>query len=107
MTDTSPAARPQAYIFTLYVTGQSPRSERAIANLRHLCESVLETPYELTVIDVLEQPHLAEQERVFVTPTLVKQVPPPARRVLGDLSDAQGILRGLQVYPAHRGGKTT
>jgi circadian clock protein KaiB len=87
------------YVFKLYVTGRTPRSERAIANLQRLCESVLANRYELLVIDVLEQPHLAEQDRILATPTLVKQVPPPARRVLGDLSDAEQVLWGLDVRP--------
>ena len=94
----SPAA--QRYVFKLYVTGNTPRSERAIENLRRICETVLPNQYELAVIDVLEQPHLAEQDRILATPTLVKQVPPPARRVLGDLSDAEQVLWGLDVRRA-------
>lgn len=88
---------PSMYIFKLYVTGRTPRSERAIANLHRLCESALPGAYEIAVIDVLEQPHLAEQDHILATPTLVKQVPPPARRVLGDLSDVEQVLWGLDV----------
>jgi circadian clock protein KaiB len=90
----------QKYLFKLYVTGHTPRSERAIANLRRLCQDALDAEYELVIIDVLEQPHLAEADRVMVTPTLIKQVPPPPRRVLGDLSDAPRVLSELQVQPA-------
>jgi circadian clock protein KaiB len=90
----------QKYLFKLYITGQTPRSERAIANLRRLCQEALDADYELVIIDVLEQPHLAEADRVMVTPTLIKQVPPPPRRVLGDLSDSQRVLSELQVQPA-------
>jgi circadian clock protein KaiB len=89
----------QRPLFKLYVTGQTPRSERAIANLRRICDEVLDGNFELQIIDVLEQPHLAERDRILVTPTLIKQVPPPARRVLGDLSDTQRVLAELQVQP--------
>jgi len=88
------------HLFKLYVTGQTPRSERAIANLRRICRDALGSDYELVIIDVLEHPHLAEQDRVMVTPTLVKQVPPPPRRVLGDLSDTERVLAELHVEPA-------
>jgi circadian clock protein KaiB len=87
----------QKHLFKLYVTGQTPRSERAIANLRRICDDALDDNYELLIIDVLEQPHLAEEDRVLVTPTLIKQVPPPPRRVLGDLSDTDRVLSELRV----------
>jgi circadian clock protein KaiB len=85
------------YVLKLYITGRTPRSERAIANLRRIVEAAPESEYELTVVDVLEQPHLAEQDRVLVTPTLIKQVPPPPRRVLGDLSDLDLVVSGLHL----------
>ncbi len=88
------------FVFKLYVTGQTPRSERAIANLRQLCQDALGNHYELVIVDVLEQPHLAEADRVLVTPTLIKQVPPPVRRVLGDLSDIDRVLSELRIQPA-------
>ena len=69
------------YILKLYVTGQTPRAERAIANLRRLCEHEFAGRYEIEVIDVLEHPELAEQERILATPTLVRFLPPPLRRV--------------------------
>lgn len=84
-------------LLKLYVTGQTPNSLRAIANIRSLFEDALEKEYDLVVIDVLEQPHLAEQDRVLVTPTLIKQIPPPPRRVLGDLSDRERVLWGLHM----------
>lgn len=84
----------------LYVTGQTARSERAIANLRRICEEALRGHYELVIIDVLEQPHLAEEDRILVTPTLIKQVPPPQRRVLGDLSDTERVLSELRLQPS-------
>ncbi len=78
--------------FKLYVTGNTPRSERAITNLRRMCDEQLGDGYSLEVIDVLEQPDLAESERVLATPTLVKVTPPPARRITGDLGDTRRVL---------------
>jgi circadian clock protein KaiB len=71
----------------------------AIANLRRICEQELRGKYELEVIDVLEQPQMAEDEKILATPTLIKQLPPPLRRVIGDLSDKEKVLLGLEVFP--------
>ena len=71
----------------------------AISNLKRICEEELRGEYELQVIDVLEQPQLAEDERILATPTLIKQLPPPLRRVIGDLSDKDKVLLGLEVQP--------
>ena len=90
------------YVLKLYVTGRTPRSERAIANLRRIVEAAPESEYELTVVDVLEQPHLAEQDRVLVTPTLIRQIPPPPRRVLGDLSNMELVATGLHLPVGRR-----
>jgi len=87
-------------VLRLFVTGTSPRAEVAVANLRRICEQELQGRYELQVIDVLEQPQLAEDEKVLATPTLIKQLPPPLRRVIGDLSDKDKVLLGLEVRPA-------
>jgi circadian clock protein KaiB len=81
------------------VTGSSPRSGIAIANLRRICEEELEGRYELEIIDVLEHPQEAEDARVLATPTLIKRLPPPLRRVIGDLSDKEKVLLGLEVSP--------
>jgi len=97
----------QKHLFKLYITGQTPRSERAIANLRRMCNAALGNNYEFVIIDVLEQPHLAEEDRVLVTPTLIKQVPPPPRRVLGDLSDTERVLSELRVQAAPPPGPPT
>ncbi len=85
------------YLLKLYVTGRTARSERAITILRQLCEDELTDCYELTVIDVLERPQLAEDEKIVATPTLIKEVPPPFRRIIGDFSDREKILRGLDI----------
>lgn len=87
------------YLLKLYVTGDSPRSERAIANLQRICQERLGDQYELTIIDILEQPQLAEEDKVLATPMLVKQSPPPRRHVIGDLSNTEQLLLGLNLRP--------
>jgi circadian clock protein KaiB len=71
----------------------------AIANLRRICEQDLRGQYDLEIIDVLEHPEVAEREKILATPTLIKQLPPPLRRVIGDLSDKDKVLLGLEVRP--------
>ncbi len=90
-------------LLKLYVTGQTPKTERAIANLRRICEEDLGGQYEMAVIDVLERPQLAEDEKILATPTLVKMLPPPLRRVIGDLSDTEKVLLGLDMQPLEKG----
>ena len=90
-----------SYLLKLYVTGTSSRTERAIANLRRICENELRGQYELEIIDVLEHPQVAEDDKILATPTLIKQLPPPLRRVIGDLSDTEKVLLGLEVQPTN------
>lgn len=85
------------FVLKLYVTGNTPRTERAIDNLRRICERELGGRYQMVVIDVLERPQLAENEKILATPTLVKHLPPPLRRIIGDLSDIQKVLLGLDL----------
>jgi circadian clock protein KaiB len=85
------------YLLKLYITGTSPRAETAIRNLRRICEEELDGRYELEIIDVQQKPEAAESDRVLATPTLIKQLPPPLRRVIGDLSDREKVLLGLEV----------
>lgn len=87
------------FILKLYITGRTPTSERAIANLNHVCQQDLGGQYELIVIDVLEHPQLAEDEKILATPTLVKALPPPLKRVIGDLSNTEKVLLGLDLQP--------
>ena len=87
------------FLLKLYVAGQTPRAEAAIANLRRICEHELDGRYELEIIDVLDHPELAEDARILATPTLIKQLPPPLRRVIGDLSDTEKVLLGLELAP--------
>ena len=81
------------------MTGKTPRAELAIANLQRICDAELQGKYELQVIDVLEHPEVAEEERILATPTLIKRLPPPLRRIIGDLSDKEKVLLGLEVWP--------
>lgn len=83
------------YALRLYITGQTPRSLRAIENLRRICEEELGGDYELKIIDVLEQPQMANEDKILATPTLIRLLPPPTRRIIGDLSDTQAVLLGL------------
>ena len=81
----------------LFITGHTPRSEQAVANLRRLCEEKLTEQIELEIVDILEQPHLAEEEKIIATPTLIRVSPPPTRRLIGDLSDTKKVLFGLSL----------
>ena len=85
------------YLLKLYVTGKTSRSERAIANLKEICKENLSREYEIVVIDVLESPKLAEEDKILATPTLIKNLPPPMRRIIGDLSDTKKVLLGLDL----------
>lgn len=84
------------YRLVLFVAGQSSRSMRAAAALRHICDQS-RGACELTIVDVLERPQLAEDEKVLATPTVVRQRPLPARRVIGDLSNVDKVVRGLDL----------
>ena len=85
------------YILRLYVAGTSPRSLRAIQNARQVCDENLKGRYELEVIDVFQQPMLAKDEQIVAVPTLIKKLPLPIRRFIGDLSDAENLLIGLDL----------
>lgn len=86
-------------VLKLYIAGQTPRAESAIFHLRRICETALHNQAEIIVVDVLERPDLAEAERILATPTLVREVPPPRRRVIGDLTDIHKVLTGLGLRP--------
>ncbi|WP_414623623.1 circadian clock KaiB family protein [Calothrix sp. CCY 0018] len=81
----------------LYVTGNTPRSDRAISNLKELCEKFFPNEYKIIVIDVLKQPDVAEKEKILVTPTLIKESPLPQVRIIGDLSELKTVLMGLGI----------
>lgn len=87
------------YVLRLYVSGSTQRSLRAIANIKALCEEHLAGRYELEVIDIYQQPELASQEQLLAAPTLMKVLPLPLRRLVGDLSDEDRVLVGLNLKP--------
>ena len=93
------------FVLKLYVAGQTPRIQQAVRNIREICERDLGGSYDFVVIDVLERPQLAENERILATPTLVKELPPPLRRVVGDLSDRDKVLVGLDLSVIDDEGK--
>jgi circadian clock protein KaiB len=94
----SSALKRAKYILRLYVSGSSPRSLRAVYNLKKLCEEHLPEDYDLEVIDIYENPGAAREEQIVAAPTLVKRLPRPLRKFVGDLSNTQKILVGLDVY---------
>ena len=81
----------------LYVAGSSPNSLRALTNIRRICEEHFEDHYDLEVVDLYKQPALAKEEQIVAAPTLVKRLPPPLRKIIGDLSNTDRVLRGLGV----------
>ena len=94
---TPPAER---YVLRLYVTGLTPRSARAVGNLRAICDEYLEGRYELEVIDIYQQPVLTRGEQIVAAPTLIKKLPLPMRRIIGDMSNRERVLLGLDLVRA-------
>ena len=83
----------------LYVAGVSPKSIEAFANVQQLCETHLHDRYEIEIVDLLENPRLARGDEIVAIPTLVRQLPAPMRKIIGDLSDTERVLVGLQLRP--------
>ena len=83
----------------LYIAGNSPKSLTAIANLKKLCESYLSGQYRVEVIDLMKTPQLAQGDQILAIPTLIRKVPVPMRRILGDLSNTERVLVGLDIQP--------
>jgi circadian clock protein KaiB len=86
-----------SYILRLYVTGQTPRSLRSIENLRRLCEKYLKGQFDLEIIDIYQQPALASEGQIIAAPTLIKTMPLPLRRLVGDFSDQKRVVLGLDL----------
>ncbi len=84
----------------LYVAGQTPRSLAAFANLKKICEEHLKGQYHIEVIDLLENPQLGRGDQILAIPTLVRKLPPPLRKIIGDLSNTERVLVGLDLKPA-------
>ena len=85
------------YLLSLYVTGMTQRSTRAIENVRAICDRYLPDAYDLQVVDLYQQPALAKDEQIVAAPTLIKRLPLPLRRVIGDMSNADRVLAGLDL----------
>jgi len=91
------SARTDKYVLRLYIAGASARSSRAVANIKQICERNLNGRYDLEVIDIYQRPALARGEQIVAAPTLIKKLPAPLRRFIGDLSDTQRILVGMDL----------
>ena len=97
------AGRPpsgERYVLRLYVTGMTSRSSRAVSNLRAICDEYLEGRYDLEVIDIYQQPVLTKGEQIIAAPTLIKKLPLPMRRIIGDMSNRERVLLGLDLVRA-------
>lgn len=98
MTDDEASAASR-YELRLFITGSTPRSTRAIENMRRICAENLDGRYQLEVIDVYQNPEATREYQIVATPTLVKVLPEPLRRIIGDLSDEERVLAGLELAP--------
>jgi circadian clock protein KaiB len=87
----------ERYVLRLYVAGQTPKSMAAITNLKRICEEYLHGRYVLEVIDLYQQPQLAKGEQIIAVPTLIKKLPEPLRRIIGDMSNTERVLVGLDI----------
>ncbi len=94
------------YLLRLYVSGATPKSAKAISNIKKICEAKLKGRYELEVIDAFQKPWMAKQDQVVAMPTLIKELPPPLRRVIGDLSDNEKVLVGLDLVENEQSDET-
>jgi len=90
-------SKSETYLLRLYVTGSTPHSMRAIENIKKICEEHLKGRYELEVIDLYQKPNLANGEQIIAAPTLIKKLPQPLRRIIGDMSNTERVLVGLDL----------
>lgn len=93
------AAGEERYLLRLYVSGMTPAATRAINNLRKICEEHLPGRYDLEIVDIYQQPVLAKGEQILAAPTLIKKLPAPLRRIIGDMSNKERVLLGLDLRP--------
>jgi circadian clock protein KaiB len=100
--DPAAAGGDEHWYLRLYVAGTSPKSVHAFANLKKLCEQHLAGRYEIDIIDLVEHPTLASGDDIVAIPTLVRRLPEPLRKIIGDLSDTERVLVGLRLQPASR-----
>jgi circadian clock protein KaiB len=98
---TASVGEPEHWHLRLYVAGQSPKSLKAYANLIRICEEHLEARYDVEIVDLVENPQLAAGDEIIALPTLVRRLPAPMRKIIGDLSDSDRVLVGLQLRPGN------
>ncbi len=94
------AASDEVWILKLYVAGQTPKSMAAFANLKKICEDHLAGKYHIEIVDLLKNPALAKGDQILALPTLVRQLPPPVKKLIGDLANTERVLVGLDIKPA-------
>jgi circadian clock protein KaiB len=92
--------RSDFFILRLYIAGQTPNSVTAVANLKKICEDKLQGKYRIEVIDLLEKPQLAKGDQIIAIPTLVRRLPPPVKKIIGNLSKTESVIVGLDLQPA-------
>jgi archaellum biogenesis ATPase FlaH len=93
--------RPKQWELRLYVAGQTPKSVTAFANLKQICEQHLAGEYRIEVIDLLEHPHLGQRDQIVAIPTLIRKLPEPVRKIIGDLTNTERVLVGLEISPVN------
>ena len=95
----APRAKPTEYLLRLYVAGQTPKSLQAFSNLKQICEEHLAGRYQIEVVDLLVNPALARGDQILALPAVVRQLPPPVKKIIGDFSNAERVLVGLDLRP--------
>jgi len=95
-----PEASEEVRILKLYVAGQNPKSMAAFANLKRICEEHLAGKYRIEIVDLMKNPKLAKGDQILAIPTLVRQLPPPVKKLIGDLANTERVLVGLDLQPA-------
>ena len=100
--NSAPEAAADFWILKLYVAGQTPKSIAAFSNLKKICEEHLAGKYKIKIVDLLKNPQLAKGDQILAIPTVVRQLPPPVKKLIGDLANTERVLVGLDVLPAAR-----
>jgi circadian clock protein KaiB len=103
-TQSEPQDKTEQWLLKLYVAGQTPKSVAAFANLKRICETHLKGQYQIEVVDLLLNPKLAEGDQIIAVPTLVRRLPPPVKKIIGDLANEERVLIGIDVRVATRPG---
>jgi circadian clock protein KaiB len=100
-----PETSGEAWILKLYVAGQTPKSIAAFANLKKICDEHLTGKYRIEIVDLLKNPKLAKGDQILAIPTLVRQLPPPVKKLIGDLANTERVLVGLDIKPVDKNFK--